>query len=396
MRRPSSDDRSSADRDEAGHRVDERRLPRAVRPDEADHLARPHLHRHVVDRHHRTEADGEARDRQRGSRHRLDLGRRKGLRAPRGGATRCSFSHTRRSWVATSAMPFWCTMRITKTIEGTDDEVPLVAEVDPVLDDAGADAADRVRRREGRAEHVAEPADDRVAEAVDRREDVELRVRDDLTPEADEDARERGQTGGHGERVQLHAEHRDAERRGGALVRSHRDEPAAGPRSAEVGDEQREEHEADEAHRRPRVRVVERVDLDAEQLHPPDPSAAVERVAQVVGVREHHLRHEEAEAERDHREVHAAGPQRGNGEDQADRDREEDAEDDGELDGDVGAHEPAGDQRADAGERPLRERDLAGVPGQDHDRQDHDRAGQARCRSPGPRPRPSRRTAGRA
>ena len=172
----------------------------------------------------------------------------------------------------------------------------------------------------------------------------------------------RGQTGGHGERVQLDPEHRDAERRGGALVGSHRDEPASGPRTAEVGDEQREQHEADQAHRGPGVWMVERVDLDPEQLHPPDPGPAVEPAAQVVGVREHDFRHEEAEAERDDREVHPAGPERGNREGQADWDREENAEHDGELDGDVGAYEPAGDQRADAGERPLRERDLTGIP----------------------------------
>ena len=50
--------------------------------------------------------------------------------------------------------------------------------------------------REDRAEHVAEAADDGVAEAVDRREDVELGVGDDLAPEADEDAGDRGQAGG--------------------------------------------------------------------------------------------------------------------------------------------------------------------------------------------------------
>ena len=50
---------------------------------------------------------------------------------------------------------------------------------------------------------------------------------------------------------------------------------------------------------------------------PADAGAAVERVAEVVGVGEHDLGHEEAEAERDDGEVHAAGPQRGHGEDQA-------------------------------------------------------------------------------
>ena len=125
-----------------------------------------------------------------------------------------------------------------------DDEVPLVLEADPVLDDAGAEAADGVRRAEHRAEHVAEAADHGVAEAVDRREDVELAVGDDLAPEADQDPGHGGEPGRHREGVELHAEHGDAERRGGALVGAHGDQPAAGARPAEVGDEQREEHEA--------------------------------------------------------------------------------------------------------------------------------------------------------
>ena len=49
------------------------------------------------------------------------------------------------------------------------------------------------------------------------------------------------------------------------------------------------------------------VDLHPEELHRADPGAAVEGVAQVVGVGEDHLRHEEPEAEGDHREVHARG-----------------------------------------------------------------------------------------
>ena len=128
--------------------------------------------------------------------------------------------------------------------ERAEDEVPLVPEADPVLDDPGAEAADRVRRAEDGAEHEAEAADHGVAEAVDRGEDVELGVGDDLAPEADEDAGDGGEAGRHGEGVELHAEHRDAERRGGPLVGAHRDEPAAGARPAEVGDEQREQHEA--------------------------------------------------------------------------------------------------------------------------------------------------------
>ena len=97
---------------------------------------------------------------------------------------------------------------------------------------------------EDRAQHVAEAADDGVAQAVDRREDVEVVVGDDLTAEADQDAGHGREPGRHREGVQLHAEHRDAERRGGPLVGPHGDEPAAGARSTQVGDEQREEHEA--------------------------------------------------------------------------------------------------------------------------------------------------------
>ena len=214
---------------------------------------------------------------------RLDLGRQEaGARSGRR-ATRWSFSHSGPAVHDDVGDAVLVDDEDHEEDERTDDEVPPVLEVEPVLDDAGADAADRVRSAEHRAEHVAETADHGVAEAVDRREDVELRVRDDLAPEADEDAGDGGEAGRDRERVQLDAEHRDAERRGGALVRAHRDEPAAGARSAEVGDEQREEHEADQAHRRPRVRVVERVDLDAEQLHAPDSGAAVERAAEVVG-----------------------------------------------------------------------------------------------------------------
>ena len=44
--------------------------------------------------------------------------------------------------------------------------------------------------------------------------------------------------GGDAERVELHAEHADAERSGGPLVRAHRDETPAGPRPAQVGDDQ--------------------------------------------------------------------------------------------------------------------------------------------------------------
>ena len=70
-------DRSTTDRHEPRHRVDERRLARAVRSDQPDHLSRPDLHRHVVERHDRTEPNGQTGERQRGCRHGLDLGRRK-------------------------------------------------------------------------------------------------------------------------------------------------------------------------------------------------------------------------------------------------------------------------------------------------------------------------------
>src|SRR3546814_2929061 len=92
-----------------------------------------------------------------------------------------------------------------------------------------------------------------------------------------------------GEGVELDAHHGDAERRGGALVGAHGDQATPGPRPTQVGHQQREQHEGDEAHERPGMGVVEGVDLDAEELHPPDPRATVEGLAQVVLVREHDL-----------------------------------------------------------------------------------------------------------
>ena len=180
MRRSSSEIDPPADRHEAGHRVDERRLPRAVRPDQADDLARADLHRHVVDRDHRAEADGQAR-RSTASRRRPARPRpAAAARARSRRATRWSFSHSRRSCGDDVGDAVLVDDEDHEEDERTDDEVPLVLEADPVLDDAGAEAADRVRRAEDRAEHVAETADDRVPEAVDRREDVELGVGDDL------------------------------------------------------------------------------------------------------------------------------------------------------------------------------------------------------------------------
>ena len=61
MRRPSSEIDPSAAGTKPGDRVDERRLPGAVRADQADDLAGPHLQRHVLHRHHRAEAHGEVR-----------------------------------------------------------------------------------------------------------------------------------------------------------------------------------------------------------------------------------------------------------------------------------------------------------------------------------------------
>ena len=86
--------------------------------------------------------------------------------------------------------------------------------------------------------HEPEAADHRPADAEDRLQRAELLVGDDRPLEAVEDAREPGDRGGDRERVELHAEHADAERGGGAFVGAHRDEPLAGPRPAQVGDDQ--------------------------------------------------------------------------------------------------------------------------------------------------------------
>ena len=89
-----------------------------------------------------------------------------------------------------------------------------------------------------------------------------------MRAEAEEDPAETGDRGGDGERVELHAEHADAERRRRPFVGAHRDQSSAGSRPAQVGDDQAGEHESDEAHHRPTVRVVGVVDVDPEELAP--------------------------------------------------------------------------------------------------------------------------------
>jgi hypothetical protein len=80
------------------------------------------------------------------------------------------------------------------------------------------------------------------------------------------------------------------------------------------------------------------------------------------------------DAERDDRELQAAGAQRGQGEQHPGRDGGEHPEGERSLERPAGhGHQPAGDQGGHAGERQLRQRHLSGEPDEHHHRQDEHR-----------------------
>ena len=72
--------------------------------------------------------------------------------------------------------------------------------------------------------------------------------------EREEDAAERGDAGADGERVELDADHADAERGGGALVAAHRDHLPSGRADPQVRHDERHEQQRDQ-HRARRTAV---------------------------------------------------------------------------------------------------------------------------------------------
>ena len=113
---------------------------------------------------HRTEADGQAR---RSTASRPATGSTSaggsGARSAAPGDEVELLPHAAGRATTTSAMPFWWTMRITKRMSEPMMRSHWFLRLIQSSIDACADAADRVRRAEHRAEHVAETADHRVA-----------------------------------------------------------------------------------------------------------------------------------------------------------------------------------------------------------------------------------------
>ena len=250
---------TSARVDESRDRVDQRGLARAVRPDEPDHLARgaasPTRRRRAWTPPNRTDTlvhvEGHRRDRARRS-----ASRRHDRRTV--DARRAACGAMSRLGTAQAGEPV-------RLRDEHDDQQDAERDLDRlvVVEEVAATAS--VTRLPGatstadeRAGDEADAADHRVDHHEDRLEDRERRDRRrrSVAGSAMSDAADRGDAGGEAERVELGAEHADAERGGGALVGAHRDQPAAGAAPAQVRDEQREQANARNAKQRVPLRVA--------------------------------------------------------------------------------------------------------------------------------------------
>ena len=153
--------------------------------------------------------------------------------------------------------------------ERAEDEVPLAPEADPVLHDAGAEAADRVGRTEDRAEHEPEATDHGVTEAVDRREDVELAVGD--RPGPGRPTRMPATAASPADTANAYSFTPNTEMPSEAAARSlvrtaSSGRPVRDRRRLATSSARSTKHT--EAHRRPGVRVVEGVDLERRTASP--------------------------------------------------------------------------------------------------------------------------------
>ena len=280
---------------EARHRVDDRRLARAVRTDEPDHLAGPDAEAHVVDarRPRRTERS-DPRTSSVAGRHGAGS-RPRG--APRGEAVRRSRSRSlpmpRSSLSTTLAMPFGLsiTMRMRMT-------PPIVMSHEPRSTQSSTieptPPSARLPPNTAPSTQPMPPATALPTVLIDWNGLVAA-VDDGRVLEREQDARERRDRGTDGEGVELGAEDADPERRGGALVVAHRDESSPRSGATEVGDHQRGDHEDAEAHDEIAMRVLGRADVPAEHLDPADRRDRSEVTGEVL-VAEDHLLDGEARA----------------------------------------------------------------------------------------------------
>ncbi len=212
----------------------------------------------------------------------------------------------------------------------------------------------------------AESADDRVHERVERPEDVELGEDDGLGAEGREDPRDAGDRRADGEGVELGRVDADAEARGRAFAGADGDQPPSGPPAAQVRHQDRDRQEGGQRQRRVAGRMPDRADVHPEEARRADVDA-VEATGERAVLQDHGGEHE-GEAEGGDGQVDAAGAHGRQGHEQPDRDDGEDAH------GCCQPERPAepgdelgGEPRPHAGERPLAQRQLPGVAGDDHD-----------------------------
>ena len=201
-------------------------FPAPFGTDEPDDLAGLHVEAHVVDRGDPTETDGQVLHDERGGGHRL-------AREVKEGSGHLATADETQPLERGSQLvgdDFGDTVLVRDDHEqqdhATHECVPLT-DREHVVEEPGAEAADGVGRREGRADGEAETTDHRPTDAEDRLQRAVLLVRDGRRAEAEQDAGEPGDRGSYRERVELDAEHADAEGRGRALVRADCDQTSA-------------------------------------------------------------------------------------------------------------------------------------------------------------------------
>ena len=360
---------------EPADRVDERCLAGSVRSDQAGDRARHEPAAHVVDGDHGAVAHGEALDRQRSWRDHGVVGGRLGV------GDVGELDHVRPA-------PLARLLDEPEQLDPLGGDAVLVAEnrqqdrhaadqLDPAadtvprrLEDLLVQTRRRHRRTHERAEQVTDPADEDEADVGDRREVRERLVADRAEPEREQDAAQRGDGGGEGEGEQLRFHDVDAERRRGPLVGPHGDEPTAAAAPAHVRHHPHRQHRHHHEEDPVTPRVVDRSDVPAEEPGVPDLGAL--HATGVLPVAEQHQLHRRAQPERDDGEVDATSSNRRQPEEDAERDGGGDTGEQPERKRDVEhGDETAGDERAEAGDGVLAQRELAGVA-REHDHREHD------------------------
>ena len=280
-------------------RVDQRRLARAVRADEPEHLAGSHGDRHAVERIDDAEAHP----------HPLRL---EGLRTDRRTSRGLEPSRALHPEAELGDQAREAVRDNQQHAEHDDAEGELdgLRAVEEIAERVRHDRAGSERGADERADDIADATDDRVQHDEDRLEHRERRIEDDARPpEADEHAAHARDRGAEPERIQLRPDDADAERRRSPLVRADGDEPATSAAAPQVRDREREDDEADEREHRVPLRMRRGVEVEPEERDRADLRSG--DAASASRVVEDQAFDDEREAQGRDGEVHSSRSQRG-------------------------------------------------------------------------------------